>query len=271
MENLNALGLAKLISQEGINVSFFGNRNFKPKRLRSVKHVGTIDSVVYYTGNDPGDISHLYECLLICNMALDIPKVESANLTVIRTDRPKLSFAIVASQFEWPAPDIKVGIDVTVENGVVLGKKGIGYVWGLDGKKWKMPQIGGLIVEDGCFIGANSCIAHGALEHTIIGSGTMLASGVSIGHNCQIGRDCFIGSNSVLGGSVEIGDCSWVGLGAVINPQIKLGGNVVVGSGAVVTKSFKESGIIVAGNPAKFIRRIKKGEKLSGMPAYEVI
>lgn len=268
MENLNTLSLASLIKAEGLDVEVLGNLDFIPDRLRSVKHVGTMGSVVYYTGDDSIDVSHLYGCLLICKPSLPV-KANANNLTLIKTDNPKLAFAIVANRFEWPKPEIQVGLNVVIEKGVVLGKIGIGYVWGYNGKKWKMPQIGGLVIGDDCFIGANTCIAHGALEHTSIGSGTMIASGVGIGHNCNIGEECFIGTNAVLGGSVEIGDYSWIGLGAIVNPQVKLGSRVVVGSGSVVTKSFDKDSIIIAGNPARFVRRISLNEKMAGMPAYE--
>lgn len=269
MDTTSTLNLANLIRAEGLECFIHGDDNFSPTRLRSVKHAGTINSVVYYAGNDPADIAHLYKCLLICKPSLKV-NIEANGLTLIRTERPKLAFAIIAHRFRQPKPKPSIGNNVIIEEGAVLNRDGIGYVWGLDGKRWMMPQIGGLFIGSNCLIGANSVIMRGALEHTNIGDGTIINPCASVGHGCQIGDYCFVGNSAVLCGGVEIGEYCWIGVGAVINPQVKLGNQVVVGSGAVVTKSFKEDGIIIHGNPAKFIRRHKKGEKLSGMPAYEV-
>src|SRR5690349_627147 len=60
---------------------------------------------------------------------------------------------------------VKIGNNVIVHSGAVLGCDGFGYVTD-QGKHWKFPQAGGLEIADEVELGANTTIARGSLGIT---------------------------------------------------------------------------------------------------------
>ena len=76
----------------------------------------------------------------------------------------------------------ELGRQVVVKAGAVLGSEGFGFVRDeTRGTYHKFPQIGRLVISDNVEIGANTTIDRGALESTVIGSGTKLDNLVHIG------------------------------------------------------------------------------------------
>ena len=159
-----------------------------------------------------------------------------------------------------------IGARTVVESGTCIGVTGQIWAWGLNGKRWMMPQLGGVIVEADCFIGSNISIARGALQDTIIQKGARISHGSMIGHNCHIGKETFLSNRIAMSGSTVVGDYCFLGSGAVLQPGLKIGDNITVGAGAIVTKNFDESGLVIAGAPAKVIKKAGKGEPLKGIP-----
>ena len=160
-----------------------------------------------------------------------------------------------------------VGERSTVESGTCIGVTGQIWAWGLDGKRWVLPQIGGVKIGERCFIGSNISIARGALQDTLIGNGVRISHGTMIGHNCSVGRETFLSNRVALTGSVTLGDHCFVGSGAVLAPGVVIGDRISIGAGAVVTKSFREQGAVLAGVPAEFKKMIKNGGRIAGIPA----
>ena len=76
---------------------------------------------------------------------------------------------------------------VRIHSGTVIGSDGFGYVFDQDHHR-KIPQIGGVIIEDDVEIGANCTVDRGALGDTKIGRGTKIDNLVQIGHNVIIGE-----------------------------------------------------------------------------------
>ena len=148
--------------------------------------------------------------------------------------------------------DVKIGKNVIINSGAVIGAEGFGYEPDEDGTLVQFPQIGGVIIEDNVEIGANTCVDRGALGDTIIREGAKIDNLVHVAHNVIIGKNCRIICLVGIGGSVEIGDGSFVGISASIKNQKKIGKNVVVGMGAVVTKDVPDNTIVI-GNPARHL------------------
>ena len=122
---------------------------------------------------------------------------------------------------------VVIGDRVIVHAGAVLGADGFGYAF--DGTEHrKIPQVGGLRIEDDVEIGANSTIDRATLGETRIGRGSKIDNLVQIGHNCNVGEDvilvsqvgvsgsCTIGSRAVLAGQVGVADHVTIGAGAVL-------------------------------------------------------
>lgn len=145
---------------------------------------------------------------------------------------------------------VKIGSNVLIQSGAVLGTDGLGCTREVDGALTKFPHLGGLIIHDNVEVGANSSIAKGALGDTVVGKGTKINALCYIGHNCHIGANVLIAGGSNLNGSVTIGKDSAIFSNCVIRDQVEIGERVIVGMGSVVTKNIPDDEIW-AGNPAK--------------------
>jgi UDP-3-O-[3-hydroxymyristoyl] glucosamine N-acyltransferase len=144
----------------------------------------------------------------------------------------------------------RVGNRVVLHAGVVLGGDGFGYVFA-EGRHWKFPQTGQLVIEDDVEIGCNTTVDRGSLGTTVIGEGTKIDNLVQIAHNVQIGKHCVIAAQTGISGSSILGDH------VVIGGQVGIGERARVGKGAVIGG---QSGIL----PGKIIR---EGATMWGTPA----
>ena len=123
---------------------------------------------------------------------------------------------------------------VRIHSGTVIGSDGFGYVFDQDHHR-KIPQVGGVIIEDDVEIGANCTIDRGALGDTKIGRGTKIDNLVQIGHNVVIGEHCIIIAQNGIGGSSDIGAY------AILAGQAGVAGHLKVGPKSVVAA---KSGVI---------------------------
>lgn len=143
---------------------------------------------------------------------------------------------------------VRLGRRVIVHAGAVIGADGFGYVF--DGSRHrKIPQLGGVRIEDDVELGANTTIDRGGFGDTVIRQGTKVDNLVQIAHNVEIGE------HSVLVAQVGIAGSCRIGRGVVLGGQVGIADHVTVGDGAVVGA---QSGIH-ADLPA--------GEKVLGTPA----
>ncbi len=123
---------------------------------------------------------------------------------------------------------VRIGNRVIVHSGAVLGADGFGYVF--DGRAHrKIPQVGGLRIEDDVEIGANSAIDRATLGETVVRRGTKIDNLVQIGHNCDIGEDVILVSQVGIAGSSRIGNR------AMLAGQVGVADHVTVGAGAILT------------------------------------
>ena len=154
-------------------------------------------------------------------------------------------------------PKVRIGRNVIIYDGTVIGKEGFSYEKNSQGNWEKFPHIGGVVIEDDVEIGANAIIDRGTLGDTIIGQGAKINNLCHIGHNVVVGKNCIIVVHSYLGGSSKIGDYSWLAPGVIVRNGVKIGRNVMVGMGSVVTKDIDDN-CVVFGVPAKVVRKQPK-------------
>jgi UDP-3-O-[3-hydroxymyristoyl] glucosamine N-acyltransferase len=141
-----------------------------------------------------------------------------------------------------------IGSRCLIYSGARIGQDGFGFAPSLCGIK-KVLQLGRVIIEDNVEIGANSTIDRGAIEDTIIGSGTKIDNLVQIGHNVKIGKNCFIVAQVGIAGSTEVGNGVMIGGQAGLSGHIKIGdGSMISGQSGVISDLEKKS--IVGGLPA---------------------
>jgi len=150
----------------------------------------------------------------------------------------------------------KIGKNVYIQSGSVIGCEGQGFERNEKGAFEKFLQFGSVVLEDDVEIGANSTIVRGAFAETRIGKGSKIGHLTDIGHNVQIGRHVFVSAGVVVCGSVVVGDYSWLAPKCCIRNKIRIGREVTVGLGSVVVSDVPE-GRTVVGIPAI---PIKKGK-----------
>ncbi|SMP02765.1 UDP-3-O-[3-hydroxymyristoyl] glucosamine N-acyltransferase [Desulfurobacterium pacificum] len=158
--------------------------------------------------------------------------------------------------------NVKIGNWVRIHAGSVVGSDGFGYAFSKkEMKVFKVPQTGGVVIEDFVEIGANTTIDRGTIGDTVIGEGTKIDNLVQIGHNVKIGKYCFIVSQVGISGSTKIGDFVTLAGKVGVAGHIEIASNVTVGAKSGVTKSIKEPGVY-AGFPVKPYREWRKIQAL---------
>jgi UDP-3-O-[3-hydroxymyristoyl] glucosamine N-acyltransferase len=172
---------------------------------------------------------------------------------------------------------VVIGSGVTLEDGVIIGPNtvianctvqqnsivgsncsiglpGFGFDKDENGKWWRFPHIGRVIIEENVEIGSNTCIDRGSIGNTVICQGAKIDNLVHIAHNVIVGAHTLVIANSMLGGSASIGDNVWVAPSVSIMNQVSVGDRALLGMGAVVLKNVGES-TVMAGNPARLLRK----------------
>jgi len=142
-----------------------------------------------------------------------------------------------------------IGDRVIIHSGAVLGSDGFGYAKDPMGRYHKIPQIGGIFIEDEVEIGANVSIDRATLGHTRIARGTKIDNLVQIAHNVEIGQDSIVIAQVGIAGSTKIGSRVTLAGQVGIIGHIEIGDDCIVGSQSGVGESLKP-GSVVTGSPA---------------------
>lgn len=158
-------------------------------------------------------------------------------------------------------PGVKLGDRVTVGAGAVVGRPGFGWVTGPDGAVKRMPQPGGVVVENDVEIGALVTVDAGTLHPTLLGSGCKLDAHVHVGHNVQIGAGTLVAAQAGFAGSSKLGRGVLVGGQAGVADHVRVGDGARLAGKAGVIGDVPE-GTTVAGYPAverlRWLRAIAK-------------
>jgi len=130
---------------------------------------------------------------------------------------------------------VTLGARVSVGASSVLGRAGFGWAASPSGGVVRIPQLGGVIVEDDVEIGPLCTIDAGTLAPTRIGRGAKLDAHVHVGHNADIGEHALVAAQSGFAGS------SRLGAGALVGGQVGVADHCAVGAGA---RLAAKSGVI---------------------------
>jgi UDP-3-O-[3-hydroxymyristoyl] glucosamine N-acyltransferase len=145
-----------------------------------------------------------------------------------------------------------IGNRVTLLNGAVIGADGFGYVENAGGLV-RIPQVGGVILEDDVEIGAHSTVDRAMIGATILHRGVKLDDQVHIGHGCEIGEYSRFAAHVGIAGSTRVGKWCMFGGQVGVADHVTIGDRVMIGAKAGVHTDFKD-GAIVSGYPAVEIR-----------------
>jgi UDP-3-O-[3-hydroxymyristoyl] glucosamine N-acyltransferase len=147
---------------------------------------------------------------------------------------------------------VSIGKRVIIHAGTVLGSDGFGFVTDA-GTHRKIPQVGGIIIEDDVEIGGNCTIDRATLGNTVIKKGTKLDNQVHVAHNVTIGEHCLIAGQVGIAGSSTLGNYVVFGGQVGVSDHTVVGDKVMAGGKAVITRDVA-AGSIIAGFNAMPIR-----------------
>jgi UDP-3-O-[3-hydroxymyristoyl] glucosamine N-acyltransferase len=144
---------------------------------------------------------------------------------------------------------VAIGHRVVLQDGAVIGSDGYGFARTPEGAHYKIPQHGGVVIEDDVEIGANSTIDRPAVGETRIGAGTKIDNLVQIAHGVKIGRHVLLAGQVGIAGSTTLGD------NVVLAGQVGVAGHLTIGDGVIATAqtgipNSVEAGAFVSGYPA---------------------
>ncbi len=147
---------------------------------------------------------------------------------------------------------IAIGKRVIIHGGTVVGSDGFGFVTD-GGVHHKIPQVGGVIIEDDVELGGNCTIDRATLGNTIIKKGTKLDNQVHVAHNVTIGEHCLIAGQVGIAGSSTLGNYVVFGGQVGVSDHTTVGDRVMAGGKAVIARDVAP-GSIIAGYNAMPIR-----------------
>ena len=140
-----------------------------------------------------------------------------------------------------------IGARVIVHSGTVIGSDGFGYVQDQE-RHYKIPQLGGVTIEDDVELGANVTVDRATLGQTIIQRGTKVDNLVQIAHNVTIGAHSVIVSQVGIAGSTRVGHHVIIGGQAGLADHLVIGDQVMIAARAGVNRNL-EPNQIVSGAP----------------------
>ncbi|MBO8130348.1 MAG: UDP-3-O-(3-hydroxymyristoyl)glucosamine N-acyltransferase [Candidatus Marinimicrobia bacterium] len=149
-----------------------------------------------------------------------------------------------------------IGRNVMIHSGTVIGSDGFGFTQ-VGGRVEKIPQAGGVIIEDDVEIGANCTIDRATIGNTVVGMGTKLDNLIQIGHNVKIGKFCLFAAQTGIAGSTTIED------GVLCGGQVGISGHLHIGKGAKIAAQSGVSkdippGATVFGYPARNAMKVNR-------------
>lgn len=145
---------------------------------------------------------------------------------------------------------VKIGNDCIIRENTVIGSDGLTTRRDENGKVVTIPQFGGVTIEDNVQIGALTVIGKGAIDDTVIHTGTRIDNCCFISHNVQVGEDTLVVGETIMFGSSSTGKQVFISGNSTIRDGVAIGEKAMVGMGSVVVRPVPDGGI-VKGNPAR--------------------
>jgi UDP-3-O-[3-hydroxymyristoyl] glucosamine N-acyltransferase len=142
-----------------------------------------------------------------------------------------------------------IGNRVVIQDGAVIGSDGFGFATGPDGAHHKIPQAGGVVIEDDVEIGANTTIDRPAVGATRIGAGSKIDNLVQVAHGVKIGKGVLLAAQVGIAGSSKLEDK------VTLAGQVGVAGHLTIGKGVIATAqtgipNSVDAGSFISGYPA---------------------
>jgi UDP-3-O-[3-hydroxymyristoyl] glucosamine N-acyltransferase len=144
---------------------------------------------------------------------------------------------------------VTIGDRVVIQDAAVIGSDGFGFARRADGTHRKIPQVGGVVIEDDVEIGAQSAVDRPAIGQTRILRGTKIDNLVQIAHGVTLGQHVLLAAQVGIAGSTTLGDGVVMAGQSGAAGHLHLGAGVKVNAKSAVTTDI-DAGAHVAGIPA---------------------
>jgi UDP-3-O-[3-hydroxymyristoyl] glucosamine N-acyltransferase len=144
----------------------------------------------------------------------------------------------------------RLGDDVVLQNGAVVGSDGFGFAKDEAGAWHKIPQSGPTILGDRVEVQTNSCIDRASVGATRIGDGVKVDNLVQVGHGSSVAE------NTLLCAQVGLAGSTHVGKNVILAGQVGVAGHCNIGDGVVAIAQAGLHG------------DIPEGSMLAGSPAF---
>ena len=143
----------------------------------------------------------------------------------------------------------RLGDNVVLQNGAVIGADGFGFAKNDEGGWHKITQSGPAILGNNVEVQANACIDRASVGETRIATGAKIDNLVQVGHGCMVGEHTLLCAQAGLAGSTHIGK------NAILAGQAGVAGHCTIGDGAILTAQTGAAndvapGAMVSGTPA---------------------
>jgi UDP-3-O-[3-hydroxymyristoyl] glucosamine N-acyltransferase len=143
----------------------------------------------------------------------------------------------------------RLGDDVVLQNGAIVGADGFGFAKGPGGRWVKIVQSGPAVLEDAVEVQANACIDRASIGETRVSRGAKVDNLVQVGHGSTVGE------NTLLCAQVGLAGSTVIGRNVILAGQVGVAGHLTVGDGAIATAqtgipSDVAAGAVVSGYPA---------------------
>src|SRR5258705_44542 len=143
----------------------------------------------------------------------------------------------------------RIGNNVILQNGVVIGADGFGFAKDDSGRWHKIVQSGPAVLEDNVEVQANACVDRASVGETHIASGAKIDNLVQVEHGSKVGENSLLCAQAGLAGSTDIGK------NVVLAGQVVVAVHCKIGDGAIATAQSGipndvPAGAVVSGYPA---------------------
>jgi UDP-3-O-[3-hydroxymyristoyl] glucosamine N-acyltransferase len=145
----------------------------------------------------------------------------------------------------------RIGHRVLLQNGVIIGGDGFGFVKRADGSHYKIPQTGIAVIDDDVEVQTLTSIDRATAGETRVRRGAKIDSLVQVAHACDVGEDNIICAQTGLAGSSILKD------DVLLAGQVGVSGHLTINEGAII---YAQSGI--GGD-------VPRGAIMSGSPAFD--
>ncbi len=149
--------------------------------------------------------------------------------------------------------DCEIGSRVIVKAGCIVGMEGFGFAEDDKGKRYRIPQLGKVVIEDDVVLGANCNIDRATYDETRIGAGCKFDALCHIAHNVVMDEDCVIVAQTGVAGSVRIGKRVIISGQAAITDHVSIADDVALVHRAGVMSDVEKPGVY-AGIPIQPMR-----------------